>query len=231
MNGQNQEQYPIVVIHNNKAVTTSWTVANRFKKRHADVLRAIQSLECPKEFNERNFAPVEYTDEKGEKRPMCEMTRDGFTVLVMGFTGAEAMKFKLDYIAAFNRMEEALRRIQTEALVSEAKRGALAYFRRGAALTAVLHGRNTLEKVEKFYWLRIHGGLTQAEAGMVCCLEPQHACEVAAALRDCGLAMPIIQGQVRQKEISRFFSEAVGGFLPDEIRGVIADLRKEVAHV
>jgi Rha family phage regulatory protein len=231
MKEQSQEQFPLVVISNNKAVTTSLEVARYFGKRHDDVLKAIRNVGCSDDFRLRNFAESNYTNEQGKQQPMCEMTRDGFTFVGMGFTGPQAARFREAYIDAFNRMEEALRRIQTEALVAEAKRDALTYFRRGAALTAVLNDRNTLEKVEKFYWFRVHGGLTHAEAGMVCCIEPQHACEIATALRDVGLALPMIQGQVRHKEISRFFAEAVGGFLPSDVRGVLADLRKEVAHV
>ena len=58
--------------------------------------------------NERNFAPVEYCDGKGEMRPEYLITRDGFTLLVMGYTGEKAMVFKKAYIAAFNEMESRL---------------------------------------------------------------------------------------------------------------------------
>ncbi|EBA6490188.1 Rha family transcriptional regulator, partial [Salmonella enterica] len=51
---------------------------------------------------------VEYIDAKGEKRPMYEMTKDGFVFLVMGFTGKKAAAFKEAYIAEFNRMEAEL---------------------------------------------------------------------------------------------------------------------------
>ena len=230
MKEEYSEQYPIVVISNNKAVTTSWEVARFFEKQHKDVLRAIRTLECSREFNERNFTPVEYTDEKGEKRPMYEMARDGFAMLAFGFTGPQAAHFKEAYIDAFNKMEEALRRIQTEALVAETKKNALAFFRKGVGLTALLQRRDSLEKVEQFYWFRVHGQLTHYEAAQVCHLEYQHADEIAHTLRDLGLALPMLQGQVRKKEMSRFFSEAVGGFLPEDVRACLADLRKEVAH-
>jgi Rha family phage regulatory protein len=69
-------------------------------------LRAIKKLDCSQEFNERNFTLVEYVDAKGEKRPMYQMTKDGFVFLVMGFTGSKAAKFKEDYINAFNEMYE-----------------------------------------------------------------------------------------------------------------------------
>ncbi|EID5174422.1 Rha family transcriptional regulator [Salmonella enterica] len=99
---------PNVFIHNGKAVTTSRYVADYFIKRHDDVLKKIRQLDCSAEFNARNFADVEYTDTKGEKRPMYEMTKDGFVFLVMGFTGKKAAAFKEAYIAEFNRMEAEL---------------------------------------------------------------------------------------------------------------------------
>ena len=98
----------LVTLMNGKAVTTSLKIAKVFCKPHKDVLKAIRSLETPEDFNRRNFSPVEYSDAKGEKRPAYCITRDGFTLLAMGFTGAKAMQFKLAYIAAFNAMEAEL---------------------------------------------------------------------------------------------------------------------------
>lgn len=94
--------------------TTSQKVAETFGKNHKDVLRGITILQnkCPKEFTERNFAPSEYTDNTGRKLPMYLLTRDGLTLLVMGYTGKEAMKFKLAYIEAFNAMEKRLEELR-----------------------------------------------------------------------------------------------------------------------
>jgi Rha family phage regulatory protein len=99
---------PEVTIHNNRPVTTSIAVAGFFGKQHKDVLRKIDTLDSSPSFNRRNFAPVEYTDTKGEKRPAYEMTRNGFIFLVMGFTGKKAAAFKEAYIAEFDRMEAQL---------------------------------------------------------------------------------------------------------------------------
>ncbi|WP_139735160.1 Rha family transcriptional regulator, partial [Escherichia coli] len=84
-------------------------VAEFFRKMHKDVLRKIETLECSEDFNERNFTPVTYTDAKGEKRPMYQITKNGFVFLVMGFTGKKAAAFKEAYIAEFDRMEAELR--------------------------------------------------------------------------------------------------------------------------
>lgn len=85
-------------------------VAYHFHRNHKNVLRDIAKLrsKCPESFYRLNFEPVEYTDAKGEKRPAYLLTRDGFTLLVMGFTGAEAVRWKLRYIAAFNALEAAV---------------------------------------------------------------------------------------------------------------------------
>ena len=98
----------LVSVDNGKLVTTSVLVAETFGKRHADVIRGIEILKgkCPSDFTERNFALSEYTDQTGRSLPMYNLTRDGMTLLVMGYTGEKAIQFKLAYIDAFNKMEE-----------------------------------------------------------------------------------------------------------------------------
>lgn len=105
------ELYPIVFEKDGQALTTSREVADYFGKNHAHILRDIRATleqlnETPegREFNQSNFGLVEYLDSKGERRPAYTLTRDGFTLLAMGFTGAKAMQFKVAYINAFNRM-------------------------------------------------------------------------------------------------------------------------------
>ena len=89
-------------------VVTSLDVAETFEKRHADVLRDIERMECSEEFTERNFALSSYNDSSGKSNKMYFITRDGFTMLAMGYTGDKAMKFKEAYIRQFNAMEKAL---------------------------------------------------------------------------------------------------------------------------
>ncbi|WP_323947497.1 Rha family transcriptional regulator [Aeromonas caviae] len=98
----------IISLHQGRPVTTSLKVAEVFGKQHKDVLRKIATLDCSKDFNERNFALVTYQDGKGEARPAYEMTKDGFIFVVMGFTGAKAAATKEAYISAFNWMAEQL---------------------------------------------------------------------------------------------------------------------------
>lgn len=102
----------MVTLNGNEVMTTSLKVAEHFGKRHADILRAIKNIGCSKEFSERNFASADYIDEQGKLRPMFKMTKDGFTFLVMGFTGKAADQIKESYINAFNWMAEQLNRLQ-----------------------------------------------------------------------------------------------------------------------
>ena len=98
-----------VIEYNGKPCTTSLLVAECFKKRHSDVIRKIKKLECSADFTRRNFALSEYTDTTGRTLPMYIITKDGFSFLVMGFTGPEAAQFKEEFIAAFNAMQEKIR--------------------------------------------------------------------------------------------------------------------------
>ena len=102
-------QIQIAISNDNTLTTTSNNVADVFIKRHADVLRAVKNLitELP-ETHQRNFALVDFIDKNGEKQPCYNITRDGFTLLAMGFTGKKALTFKLAYIDQFNKMEQAL---------------------------------------------------------------------------------------------------------------------------
>lgn len=73
-----------------------------------NILPEVRDLDYSPEFNASNFGMVEYVDAKGEARTEYAMTRDGFTFLAMGFTGKEAARWKENYIAAFNAMEQRL---------------------------------------------------------------------------------------------------------------------------
>lgn len=105
-NPENFKQF--IQIKDRKAVTTSEIVAKVFGKYHKHVIRDIREIleSGDEEFNRTNFGLVEYIDKKGEKRPMFEMTKDGFMLLVMGYKTKKAMAIKISYIKAFNAMAE-----------------------------------------------------------------------------------------------------------------------------
>jgi len=96
-------------------VTTSRMVAEKFGKRHADVIRAIENTISQMSDNqrERTFALtqslVAMPNGSYREAPIYTMSRDGFSLLVMGFTGSKALQFKLDFIEAFNKMEEIIK--------------------------------------------------------------------------------------------------------------------------
>ncbi|MGI6656282.1 MAG: Rha family transcriptional regulator [Desulfobulbus sp.] len=95
-----------------QVTTTSLDVARIFGRQHKNILQSIDSLatDVPSEFYLLNFQQGSYTmpETSDQQHRMYTMTRDGFTLLAMGFTGKRAMQFKVAYIDAFNRMEEAL---------------------------------------------------------------------------------------------------------------------------
>lgn len=94
--------------------TTSRDVAEVFGKEHKNVLRDIETLQCSESFSRLNFEPTSYTDRFNREQKEYIMTRDGFTLLVMGYTGEKAMQFKEAYIKAFNEMEKELKRLYAE---------------------------------------------------------------------------------------------------------------------
>lgn len=97
---------------NNQALTNSLLVAEKFGKEHQHILRDIRNLiGGMSNFGETPyFVETSYIHEQnGREYPMYVMNRDGFTLLAMGFTGEKALKFKLDYINAFNQMEEMIK--------------------------------------------------------------------------------------------------------------------------
>ena len=92
------------------ARVNSLFVAQAFEKEHKHVLRDIAKITEPtsglsKEFGQSNFGLSSYKDESGKSNKCYEMTRDGFTLLVFGYTGKKAMRFKEEYIKRFNQME------------------------------------------------------------------------------------------------------------------------------
>lgn len=83
-----------------RLVTTSLKVAEHFEKEHKNVLQAIENLVA--ENSAANFFILTTYRNRGKEYPMYEMDRDGFSLLAMGFTGEKALRWKLDYIKAFN---------------------------------------------------------------------------------------------------------------------------------
>lgn len=118
----------LVFLKNEQALTDSLMVAEMFDKRHDHVLRAIDNLieSFPKnEERSRLFIVSRRKADDGQFHRMYYMNRDGFSLLVMGFTGKKALQWKLKYIEAFNAMEKIITEKQTAAWIETRKQGML----------------------------------------------------------------------------------------------------------
>lgn len=98
----------ILSTQNGEPVVSSRQIAESFGKEHKDVLRAIENIKAQNCALTSMFFETTYTAGTGKSYPMYLMNRDGFSLLVMGFTGKAAFEWKLKYITAFNAMEKQL---------------------------------------------------------------------------------------------------------------------------
>lgn len=96
--------------------TSSRQVAEKFEKEHKNVIRDIEKLsrEIGSNLSLSYFILSDYKDSMNRNQTEYLLTRDGFSLLAMGFTGEKALKWKLEYIRAFNEMEAELRRLYNE---------------------------------------------------------------------------------------------------------------------
>ena len=113
-----KDKYGVFADTKDTARVDSLYVAQFFEKEHKNVLRDIARLTdstsgLSKEFARLNFEPSSYTNSQNKKQPCYMMTRDGFTMLVMGYTGQKAMRFKELYIRRFNEMEQFIKTLVT----------------------------------------------------------------------------------------------------------------------
>lgn len=102
---------------NNRPIVSSRRVAEVFSKQHKDVLESVRKITAStsglsEKFRQRNFTPSSYRNEQNKRQPEVLLTRDGFTILAMGFTGKKAIQFKEAYINRFNQMEQFIQNLQ-----------------------------------------------------------------------------------------------------------------------
>lgn len=98
----------LVQVQNNQVVVSSRQVADKFSKLHKDVLESIREIIRAENSALTFYQENTYKAGTGKSYPEYLMNRDGFTLLAMGFTGKDALQWKLKYIAAFNEMEAQL---------------------------------------------------------------------------------------------------------------------------
>lgn len=112
---------PIITLNHGHAFTTSLLLAEKFGKKHKNVLRDIEIIlqKCPDQnFRRLNFEPTIYqvpgpkNSVRTEK--MYNLTRQAFTLVAMGFTGEPALLWKITFINAFDRMEQLLIQAQVQ---------------------------------------------------------------------------------------------------------------------
>lgn len=118
----------LVYLKNDQALTDSLTVAEMFGKEHAKVMRSIDSLvETLAKNGERPqmFFLTRRKAADGQNHRIYLMNRDGFSLLVMGFTGKKALEWKLKYIDAFNLMETVIMERKTDAWLETRRQGKL----------------------------------------------------------------------------------------------------------
>lgn len=114
----------LLLIENNQVYATSLIIAEKFDKRHDNILQAIENeLANLREISAENsnllnfkeikiasaFIKGEYKDSRGRLQPMYYLNRDAFFQVALGFTGKEASKLRWNFIQEFNRMEAALK--------------------------------------------------------------------------------------------------------------------------
>lgn len=116
----------LVYLKNEQAVCDSLQVAEKFEMRHDNVLRAIDNLQKSLlNFEEpsKMFVVSKRKADDGQYHKMYLMNRDGFSLLVMGFTGKNALEWKLQYIRAFKQMENFIREKSTQRWIETRKAG------------------------------------------------------------------------------------------------------------
>lgn len=167
----NQKQISTIKKHlaikNGQVMTTSLYLANFFDKKHKNILQAVMDLECPRDFAGLNFRPGSYADAQGQMRPMLEITRKGFILLAMGFTGARAMEFKIAYMEAFDQMEQAMGD-------------------RASLITYLLAAKPLWRDIKRYKEM----GLTQVEIARLTGLRPRTISQHAREMEKCGLLAP-----------------------------------------
>lgn len=115
----------LVYLEKEEAVCSSLDVSSCFGKRHDNVLRMIVGL-LKNEETQKMFKKSYYVDGQNKQQyPMYLMNRDGFSLLVMGFTGKKALDWKLKYINAFNQMEKIIRERQSQSWIESRSVGKL----------------------------------------------------------------------------------------------------------
>lgn len=129
-----------------RILASSRDVAEKFGKAHKDVLDSIRNLTAENSAVKKMFVSSTYKNSRGRNYDEFLMDRDGFSLLVMGFTGKKALEWKLKYIDAFNKMEETLKSVSC---LSEEEKLKLQLFSKDPLEVASAHNRLVELEVDK----------------------------------------------------------------------------------
>lgn len=161
----------LVSVVKDQVVVDSRDVAKNFGKRPADVVRSIDNLVAQNCVTKNMFIEDHY-EYRGQEFRYFIMNRDGFSLLVMGFTGSKALEWKIKYIQAFNAMEqELMNRNQTVLGTSttpagdaleDAVKAKIAILQ---LITGIKDGMATLQALE--YAERLHGISMESLRGLL----------------------------------------------------------------
>ena len=175
-------------------------------------MRDIETLGCSEEFNRLNFEPITYSDSRGREQKAYAMTRDGFTLLVMGYTGDLAMRFKEAYIGQFNAMEKAL----TGKLIEREKGIAVRQ-----ALTKAIQQSRENERMHGFAYSNYTNCIYKALfGGNAKQLREQYGIGPKDELRDCFTAEESYSIQAMERLVSGLIDLGMGY---EEIRAFISE--------
>ena len=117
MDNKSQIEKVVIARNINDVLTVSSTqIAEHFGKRHTHVLEAIENIKAENSAVTSMFIESTYKAGTGKNYKYYECTRDGFTLLAMGFTGKKALDWKIKYIEAFNKMEKHIKSGKTKAI-------------------------------------------------------------------------------------------------------------------
>jgi len=163
--------------HEERTVVSSLDIAETFGKEHRRVLQDIREIGCSEEFRLHNFVQSSYENSQGKQQPMFLVTRDGFVLLAMGYTGELAMRFKETYIKQFNAMESALRGKLIEREKGIAVRQALTKALQQSAENERMHGHAYSTYTNVIY--KVLFGMNAAQ------LREKYKIKASDNLRDC----------------------------------------------
>ena len=142
----NQDMVIKVENRNGEVWTSSRNVSEVFGKQNKNVNQTIANLMAENSAVKNLFVESKYRSSRGRMETEYWMTRDGFSLLAMGFTGRKALQWKLKYIEAFNAMEERLKSGNT---LSDEERLKLQLFSKDASEVAAAHNKLVDMAVDK----------------------------------------------------------------------------------